>query len=289
MIRSVRFENFRCLREFELSLTPLTALVGPSGSGKTSVLEGMQYRMACEHSDYWRLDTTLPIALQWTFTDGRQVRLSFPIVEVDSWSVHGHAVQGLTLELSALREDSSLGRATALSPNGDNLASVFASLGPAQREQVVEQLCRLMPHIGDVTVHQTGPRSQQLRFRDRWQQGLWFTPWQVADSALLLLAFLVLPHQTPLPDVLTIDEPERGLPPRMLREIMGMLRRLTIGTPQTPPVQVILATHSYELLEFVQPEEVRLLSRSTEDGSVRVNASLQESPEWRGRSSSEPS
>ena len=103
MIRSVRFENFRCLREFELSLTPLTVLVGPSGSGKTSVLEGMQYRITCEHSDYWRLDTTQPISLQWTFTDGKQVRLSFPIAELDSWSMHGHAVQGLTLELSALR------------------------------------------------------------------------------------------------------------------------------------------------------------------------------------------
>ncbi len=288
MIRTVRFENFRCLRELELSLKPLTVLVGPSGSGKTSVLEGMQYRMACEHSDYWRLDTTQPICLQWTFTDDRQVRLSFPIVELDSWSMHGHAVQGLTLELGALREDSSLGRATALSPNGDNLASVFASLGPAQRKTVVEHLCRLAPHIGDVGVRQTGPRTQQLRFQDRWQPGLWFTPWQVADSVLLLLAFLILPHQTPLPDVLTIDEPERGLPPRVLGEVMGLLRRLTLGTPQTPAVQVVIATHSFELLEFVQPEEVRLLSRSTEDGSVHVNASLQESPEWRGRSS-EPS
>src|SRR5512143_2374313 len=83
MIRSVRFENFRCLREVELSLAPLTVLVGPSGSGKTSVLEGLQYRMSCEHSDYWRLDTTQPISLQWTFLNGTQVRLSFPLTELD--------------------------------------------------------------------------------------------------------------------------------------------------------------------------------------------------------------
>ena len=64
MIRQVRFENFRCLRAVELSFTPLTVLVGASGSGKTSVLEGMHYRMSCEHSDYWRLDRTQPVALQ---------------------------------------------------------------------------------------------------------------------------------------------------------------------------------------------------------------------------------
>jgi predicted ATPase len=285
MIRAVRFENFRCLRDVELTLAPLTVLVGPSGSGKSSMLEGLQYRMACEPADYWRLDMTQQVALQWTFGTGQVVRRVFPIVELDSWAMNGHAVQGLTLEVAALRGDGPLGRASALSPNGDNLTSVFASLGQAQREAVVGQLCRLVPHIGDVSLQQTGPRSQQLRFQDRWQPNLWFTPWQMADSVLLLLAFLLLPHQVPMPDVLTIDEPERGLPPRLLGELVGMLRRLSMGTPERPPVQVILATHSLELLEHVQPEEVRMLSRSPEDGAVRVSTARQDAENWRSRAS----
>jgi predicted ATPase len=288
MIRSVRFENFRCLREVELALTPLTVLVGSSGAGKTSVLEGMQYRISCEHSDYWRLDTTLQIALQWTFSNGNQVRRVFPISELDSWSMNSHSVQGMALEMAGLRSDSPLGRATVLSPTGDNLAGVFASLTPSQREEVVEQLCRLVPHVGDVGLRQTGPRTQQLRFRDRWQPNLWFTPWQVADSVLLLLAYLVLPYQTPLPDVLTLDEPERGLPSGLLGEVVGLMRRISIGASGVPPVQVIIATHSFELLEHVQQEEVRLLSRSSEDGSVRVGSTLQDAPDWRSRTS-EPS
>lgn len=281
MIRVVHFENFRCLRDVELTLAPLTVLVGPSGSGKTSILEGMQYRISCEHSDHWRLDATRPIAIEWTFSDGQRQRREFPLTRLDSWAVQGQAVQGLALELGALRSDAPLERTTVLSPNGDNLAGVFASLMPAQRETVVAQLCRLVPHIGDVSLHTTGARSQQLRFRDRWQQSLWFTPWQVADSVLLLLALLVLPHQLPLPELLTIDEPERGLPPRSLGEVMGMLRKLTVGSLEHPPLQVLLSTHSLEMLEHVQPEEVRMLSRSAEDGSVRVNAPRQDSQDWR--------
>jgi predicted ATPase len=283
MIRAVRFENFRCLREVELTLAPLTVLVGPSGSGKTSVLEGLQYRMSCDPSDYWRLDTSQQVALQWTFGDGQSVRRAFPMVGLDSWAMNGHAVQGLALEVGALRGDAPLWRPPGLSPNGDNLASMFASLGPAQREAVVAQLCRLVPHIGDVGVQQTGPNSQQLRFRDRWQPNLWFTPWQVADSALLLLAFLTLPHQFPMPDVLTLDEPERGLPPRLLGELVNMLRRLSVGTVDRPPVQIVIATHSLELLEHVQPAEVRMLSRSPEDGTVRVSTPLQDAQDWRTR------
>ena len=285
MIRAVRFENFRCLRDVELTLAPLTVLVGPSGSGKTSVLEGLQYRMACEPSDYWRLDTSKQVALQWTFGTGQVVRRVFPIMELDSWAMNGHAVQDLALEVGALRRDGRLGRTPALSPNGDNLASVYASLGQEQRDAVVGQLCRLVPHIGDVSLHQMGPRSQQLRFQDRWQPDIWFTPWQVADSVLLLLAFLLLPHQVPMPEVLTIDEPERGLPPRLLGELVDMLRQLSVGTPARPPVQIVLATHSLELLEHVQPEEVRMLSRSPEDGSVRVSMPLHDAENWRSRAS----
>jgi predicted ATPase len=105
----------------------------------------------------------------------------------------------------------------------------------------------------------------------------------VADSVLLLLAFLVLPHQLPMPDVLTLDEPERGLPPRLLGELVDMLRRLSVGAPERPPVQIIIATHSLELLEHVQPEEVRMLSRSPEDGSVRVSTPTLSAQDWRSR------
>lgn len=284
MIRSVHFENFRCLKDVELQLQPLTVLVGSSSSGKTSVLEGMHYRLACEPSDYWRMDTTLRMSLQWTFEDGKQVRRIFPLSAFDSMSLHGHSVQSLALDIGALRNDSLMGRVTMLHPTGENLASVFASLEPAQREAVVSQLSLLVPSIKAVSLHQTGPRTHQLRFQDRWQPDLWFTPAQVAESVMYLMAFLVLPYQKPLPDVLTLDEPERGLHSRLLRQVVAMLRRMTVGSPGMRPVQVIVATHSFDLLEHIPPEDLRLLSRSLEDGSVQVSYPKQHLQEWKSRS-----
>ncbi|MDC0713426.1 AAA family ATPase [Stigmatella sp. ncwal1] len=284
MIRSVHFENFRCLKDVELLLQPLTVLVGASSSGKTSVLEGMQYRLACEPSDYWRMDTSLRMSLQWTFEDGKQVRRVFPLSAFDSMSLHGHSVQSLALDLGALRNDSSMGRVTMLSPNGENLASVFSSLTPSQREAVVSQLCLLVPSLQNVGLHQTGPRTHQLRFQDRWHPDLWFTPWQVAESVMYLMAFLVLPYQTPLPDVLTLDEPERGLHSRLLRQVIGMLRRLSTGAMGVRPVQVVIATHSFDLLEHIPPNDLRLLSRSLENGAVQVSYPKQHLPEWKSRS-----
>jgi predicted ATPase len=43
MIQSVRFHNFKAIRDAEIALGGLTVLVGPNASGKTSVLQGLKY------------------------------------------------------------------------------------------------------------------------------------------------------------------------------------------------------------------------------------------------------
>ena len=46
------------------------------------------------------------------------------------------------------------------------------------------------------------------------------------------------------------------------------------------PTQVVLATHSAELLNFVEPREVRFMSRDTADGSVQIRPAPIDSAEW---------
>jgi hypothetical protein len=188
MIRSVRFENFRCLREVELSLEPLTLLVGPPASGKTTVLDGLDLQLGCDVVDFWRQDERRKPVVEWWYDTGKHTRVEYPLDELDSSPMQTHSLQVLTLDLAAMREGSSTGRASALNRTGDNLAGVFASLLPGQRQRVVQELCRLMPMLGDVGLQQTGPRVQRLRFRDRWQADLWYTPDKVGDAHLLALA-----------------------------------------------------------------------------------------------------
>lgn len=40
-IRSIRVKNFRCLKEIEVTLTPMTVLIGENNAGKTSLLDAM--------------------------------------------------------------------------------------------------------------------------------------------------------------------------------------------------------------------------------------------------------
>jgi predicted ATPase len=283
MIQSVRFENFRCLRAVEVPLEPLTVLVGPPASGKSTLLDGLDLQLGCNAADFWRQDESRPAVVEWRYTGGNEFRLDYPIGRLDSTPMMTHTVQALALDLIALREESSTSRQPVLNRTGDNLAGVFASLQEGQRQRVVQELCRMVPSLRDVDIQRTGTRAQRLKFRDWWKTDMWFTPDRVADTALLLLAYLVLPYQAPPPDVITLDMPERTLPPVLMGELMKLMRGLSTGEFSGIPVQVVIATASPRLLRHAEAREVRVLSRSPDDGASRVSAEPADVADWRQR------
>jgi predicted ATPase len=279
VIQSVRFKNFRCLRDVKLKLTPLTVLVGPNSSGKTTVLEGLKPRSSVEPSDFWRQNPAQDLVIRWYYPDGRFDSFEY-IPNEGIFSGHFHTSQKLTLDLNALRRENVLASAQQLSSTGDNLTNVFATLTRQQQAAVAKELCRLVPMFSDVDLEPTSDGQHRLRFQDRWNQELWFAPSQVSDGTMLVLAFLVLQYQNPPVDIITIEEPERALHPYLLDELIQFLRKMTTGEIGKKPVQVVLATHSAELLEYVHPEEVRFLTRSPDDGSVQVNEAPTNTTNW---------
>jgi predicted ATPase len=288
VIRKVHFKNFRSLRDVELTLEPLTVLVGPNSSGKTTVLEGLQSygRSRLEPSDFWQQDTSLTVSIDWVYNVGAPVKLQANLRTSGfgfgpSGHADAHPYQSLALDLVALRRANVLALAQRLTRNGDNLTNVFASLTRQQQAAVAKELCRLVPMFSDVDLQPIAAGQHQLRFQDRWTPDFWLAPAQVSDGTMLLLAFLVLQHQNPPVELITIEEPERALHPYLLDELIQMLRKMTTGEIGKKPVQVVLATQSAELLDYVRPEEVRFLTRSQEDGSVQVNQATTDTTHWR--------
>jgi predicted ATPase len=135
--------------------------------------------------------------------------------------------------------------------------------------------------FSDLDLQPIAQGQHQFRFQDRWTPDLWFSPSEVSDGTMLLLAFIVLQYQDPARDLLTIEEPERALHPHLLAELLQRLRKLSRGESGRKPVQVVLATHSASLLEYVAPEEVRFLTRSPQDGSVLVSQPATDTLHWR--------
>lgn len=109
---------------------------------------------------------------------------------------------------------------------------------------------------------------------------MWYAPEEVSDGSMLVLAFLLLQYQNPSPDLLAIEEPERGLHPYLLGELIKLFRQLATGA-LGKRIQIIAATHSAELIEFAKPEEVRFVTRNPKDGKVVVTEAQTSTEEWK--------
>ncbi|MGA2233506.1 MAG: AAA family ATPase, partial [Tepidisphaeraceae bacterium] len=90
---------------------------------------------------------------------------------------------------------------------------------------------------------------------------------QLSDGILLALAYLAILHSPQPPRVLLIEEPETGIYPPLLQNIVKILRDIVNGQSHT---QVIMTTHSPYVLDDFQPEDVTLC-RKDADGSVSVH------------------
>jgi predicted ATPase len=282
MLTGVTIKNFRCLRDVTIQLEPLTIFVGPNASGKSTLLKALNPQLKLGRpQDFWQGQPGLcdrqfqfqdrsPVERRAVLRDTADIRHSGPS---DTF-----AYQFLQLDPQALRKANVLTEQRILAPDGSNLANVVATLTRRQQEQLASEFSRLIPVYRDVTPRPLGDGQLRLVFQDRWQDS-WYEPSNVSDGSLIALALLTLGYQRPPPDLIVIEELERGLHPYLMGEILSILRKITRGEVGNKQTQVVIATHSAELLEFANPKEVRFLSRA-DDGGVTIEEAPTSSPDW---------
>jgi hypothetical protein len=107
---------------------------------------------------------------------------------------------------------------------------------------------------------------------------------QASDGAILFLGFLALSYVPEPPTLLLIEEPENGIYPKRLAEVIKILKQLVYRTEGPAFPQIILSTHSPYVLSFFEPEEATFLSRppGDQDGPVRARP-LREAPNIKER------
>jgi predicted ATPase len=290
MITAVHFRNFRALRSAAVRLEPFNLLIGPSGSGKTSLISALL-----------RLRTLsgLPVThahdLQGHRPGGPQIEFHFAapfqdvrvtlgcnsdelvcnLLVVDhppglagegQWAEVRTRLQGIraflfdhyAMAVPARRSDGA-----ELAGNAANLAAVLA----ARRESAPDALARLegefrriQPEFAGLDFGDTGDGRVELRARLA-EGGTLIPAENLSQGTLHLLALLCLAHDPHPPDLLCLEEADRGVHPRLLREVRDACYRLSHPLAGTrAPVQVIATTHSPYLLDLFRdhPEEIIL-------------------------------
>lgn len=279
MIQSLRIQNLRALRDTRLTLRPLTVLVGPNGAGKSSILRALDPR-GLHADDIWRHTSDKAIIeLEYRRTGKPVTPYVYdwnPSIQSGNWAAaRPYTFQLLRLDLQALRAPNQLAAQHSLDTSGNGAANLFYTLGRTKQAEFADRFCRLVPIFSDLDLTPTTGGNHEFKFQDRWNKNVSYRPHEVSDGTMMLLAFELIEYQTPAPTLIAIEEPERGLHPYLMGELVKTLRRLTSSGKQ-----VLLCTHSPSLLDCVEPEEVRFLTRNETDGSVRVEEVSQGTEGW---------
>ena len=279
MLQNVEIKNFRCLRNVIVPLRPLTVLIGPNDSGKSVFLRAIQHlgeSIGYNDFDYWRLkreDAPRIIG----HVDGVAQFASDPSVPL---SVHPQSAQHL-LESVQVYELPSSGVAMQSEGYPDDAGppqmESSGRLTPALLDYLlrrdrkrfdafVEAMRGLVPGLEEVEI--ATPDSKTRRIDLVIEEGLRIPAGQASAGLRLLLFFVSLAYHPSPPRLMLLEEPENGVHPKRLEDVIRLLREITQGKHGEHAAQVILTTHSPHLLDYVDPNQDQVLVfRRNDDGS----------------------
>lgn len=286
VIASVAFRNYKALRGARLALQPFNLLIGPNGSGKTSLLEAVlrlrdlavtkaraglgRHRASPAGSPelvfrfnapYTRLRARLRCV-----GEGNCDVLEITPARARGWAALRReltAIRGYHFDHHAMYQPGARADGAELDANGGNLAAVLHRLrdeAPAAFARLEAELVRIIPEFGRIEF--SAPNRASIEFALRLADDSELVPAEnLSQGTLYLLGMLSLVFDPTPPPVICLEEIDRGVHPRLLREVRDHLYRLTYPKAfgeKRRAVQVIATTHSPYLLDLFRdhPEEI---------------------------------
>ncbi len=300
MVSSIQFRNFRVLEQATLPLGAFNLLLGPNGSGKTTAVRALLAAgdtaratlagqplpllpdLAGATAEFSFAASATPMATRLSFDASGRAVLTVADDDALRWLA---GIRGFVLDPAALAQACPRGAAPTLASNGAGLPAVLAALRRADGprwDDYVGEVRRLLPETTDVVAGETV--NGDITFSVTKSGGQHLPPANLSQGTLVVLALLALAFAPDRPTLLCLEELERGLHPRLLRDVRDILYRLSFpqdAGESLPPVQVIATTHSPYVLDlFVDtPEDVVIAAK--EEGGAAVFKRLVDVPELR--------
>ena len=302
LLTDVTIRGFRCFREISAELKPLTVLIGPHDTGKSAFLDaliclGWKQKQSVTSADFNAIvgnsdrlisvvanDDAHPHPRQFSadFTNSRKPSFKsgseFKQGELERYQLRN---QGVKTECAGYNDAER--NVLELGSDGGRTAALLDHLLRTDLKRFMsfkEQLCRMVPGCEDLVIETPQP---QLRRIDLIVDGGHRIPASRSSAGVrLLLFFLALVHHPIPPKVVLIEEPENGIHPRRLSEVMDLLRGLTVGHFGGGKVQVIVTTHSPYLLDCadLETDQVLIFQRDADGTRNAVPADKQHLQEF---------
>jgi predicted ATPase len=298
-IKSLHIKNFKSLVDLEIvEPNPFTVFVGANGVGKSNIFEALEFnasKMSVPgnfHRIFGSKDDLLPrkssngvieITLtldpvgsfittydfQDTLTIGKRLGKDHDLEneehnEINNfWLInYSRIFIGKESEVKFLFKDD-----LYLSLDGSNLEKVLKRLlaNEVKRGEIIEYLQLLVPGLEKLEI-----QSSNLSGTDTLlvhEQGIErpFTKDLISDGTYNIMCLLTAIFQSDEPQFLCIEEPENGLNPFVVKELVNLFREVC----KEKGHYIWLNTHSQSLVEMLTPDEIILVDKINGETKVR--------------------
>lgn len=295
-ITKLEIKNFRCVYDATVDLDWFTVLIGKNDTGKTSILEALS--LLAEGLDQNSMRRTRrsvddlsevvshgagQMLIAAHFDNGAAAKLALDTSEPHRWpevEIHpthhetllsfARTQQPYALKPAAMRGPAQTGtlEGRPLPSDGSNLIDVLVRMPHRAFGELLGEYTSRLPEIDEV-LRETYVRSgyvQQgsMEIRFRLKNGDEISARQASDGAMLVLGFLALIMDKNPPQLILLEEPENGIHPGQLAKLIQSLIDLSIVQNR---VQIVMTTHSPFVLDAVDADNVRVVTRNTEKGT----------------------
>lgn len=271
-LTSVRVRGFGCLKDTALeNLSPLHAFIGPNDSGKSMLLRALRvafspglFSQEEAPTQLWPngkllLNDSAGATYQLTSKEGRLTTNGDPNL------TGGLPARLLRLDADVLKRPSQLVPSNHPLTLGDDRGGGLAGVYDAIVNRDVTQFLTIRDGVRALfptikTIGFRNPTSHHKELEFELVDGTRVPASMMSEGLLYYLAYAALPHLAPTRLIL-IEEPENGLHPSRVQEILRILRAISSET------QVILTTHSPLVINELKGDEVHVITRDTEKGT----------------------
>ena len=179
--------------------------------------------------------------------------------------------------LSSISFTSVISTNKGFSPDGSNLISFLFNLSQDHKKSYAQLeydfarcIVNLVSLATPINPDPERPGTFKLKFFDQNDIGYWAE--EVSEGVLYFLALLCIVHQPDPPKLLLLEEPEKGIHPRRIKEVMDFIFELA----RLRDIQIILTSHSpYVVDHFADiPECISVFDRENGETVIRNAADI---------------
>lgn len=270
MLTRVEIENYRCFPSLSVELRPLTVLIGPNNTGKSAFLDAilaLEATSKLTKSDHWRLKNDSTVEIQAFSAEKSNISVRQRDQAHNFSTERGQSLQDVSFFMlpsaGVACRDQGFPQSVKELPLGDkgqHLASVLDYMLRKDRKRfdgVVATLRDLVPGFEDLVVDTPDPQTRHLGVV--LDNGLQLPGESLSVGLRHFIFFVTLAYHPRAPQVVLVEEPELGVHPKRLGDILRLLRSMSKGEFCDHAAQVILTTHSPFLVDHVDLDQDQLL------------------------------